>query len=145
MHKWARYEFSVHASLCRRDQQILVERTCARCGCENEWRVQADSVVERGDLTAVQVRSLAKGSSADRCWLVLRDHLLIAAADALHDHGTMSDELMRQLRSVLDERQLLDLILLCGWYHSVCLATNAAPISLKGVRARFGEVFCDAR
>ena len=37
MHGWGRYELGRHLSVPMRAREIVIDRTCARCGCEYEW------------------------------------------------------------------------------------------------------------
>ena len=39
MSGWGGYELSKRLSLPLRDREIVIGRTCARCGCEYEWGV----------------------------------------------------------------------------------------------------------
>src|SRR5260370_4695083 len=68
-----------------RDREIIIDRTCARCRCEDEWGVQVAFFAERAGLSRAQITSLTHGSAGDPCWTDERDRLLIEAADALHD------------------------------------------------------------
>ena len=128
MGSWGRYELSAKLSLTMRDREILIDRTCARCRCEYEWGVHVAFFADRVDLSRDQVASITHGGPNDRCWNDERDRLLIRAADALHDRATTDDELHHALRAEFAENQLLDLYLLCGWYHAISYAANAADV-----------------
>ena len=43
MRGWGSYELSKELSLSLREREIVIDRTCARCGCEYEWGVHVDS------------------------------------------------------------------------------------------------------
>jgi hypothetical protein len=137
---WGRYELGPQLTLSLRDREILIDRTCARCNGEYEWSVHTDYFADRAGLTPDQVRSLASGSPTDTCWPDRRDRLLIVAADAPHDTATLPDDLGRLIQSELDECQLLDLLLLCGWYQAICFAANAARVELEEHGPRFAQV-----
>jgi len=47
--------------------------------------------------------------------------------------------LWRSAREVLDEPQLLDAFLLCGWYHAISFAARAARIDLEPGAPRFAD------
>ena len=49
---WGRYELSKRLSLSMRDREIVIDRTCARCGCEYEWGVHVALFAERVGLTS---------------------------------------------------------------------------------------------
>ena len=51
-----------------RDREIVIDRVCARCGCEYEWGVHVAYFAGRVGLTIAQVASLTFGGSDDPCW-----------------------------------------------------------------------------
>lgn len=131
MHSWGSYELSRDLSLSIRDREIVIDRTCARCGCEYEFGVHVAFFAERAELDLRQVASLAHGSAHDDCWTDLRDRLLILAVDALHDEADIADHLWDELAGVLSDTSLLDLLLLCGWYHAISFVARAARVALE--------------
>lgn len=139
MGTWGAYELSRRLSLTLRDREILIDRTTARCGCEYEWGVHIAFFAERAGLTDEQVRSLTHGSPDDPCWPEDRERLLIRAADALHDTATIDDALWSHLSAAFTEEQLLDLLFLCGWYHAISFAANAAGVALEPTAPRFAD------
>ncbi len=137
---WGSYELSRNLSLSLRDREILIDRTCARCGCEYEWGVHVAFFAERAGLAADQVTSLTHGDPGDACWTDERDRLLVEAADALHDGADVDDELWSRLSEVFTEPEVLDLLLLCGWYHAISYAANGARVALEPGAPRFADV-----
>jgi hypothetical protein len=95
---------------------------------------------QRVGLTADQVTSLTHGSYDDPCWSAPRDRLLVRAADALHDHADVDDRLWADLAAELTEAQVLDLVLLCGWYHAISYAARVARVDLEPGAPRFADV-----
>lgn len=136
---WGAYELGRELSLSMRDREILIDRTCARCGAEYEWGVHLAFFAERVGLTAEQVRSLTHGTPDDPCWSG-RDALLVRAADALHDRSDLDDALWAELAAELTEAQLLDLLLICGWYHAISYVARAARVELEPGAPRFADV-----
>jgi hypothetical protein len=146
MHGWGSYELGRRLSLSMRDREILIDRTCARCGCEYEWGVHVMFFADRVGLDAAQIASLTHGHAGDACWSDERDRLLVRAADALHDDATVDDELYAELARVFGETELLDLFLLCGWYHAISFAANAAGVAGEdGAPAFADHLPADAR
>lgn len=137
---WGSYELSKDLSLTMRDREIVIDRTCVRCGCEYEWGVHVSFFAERVSLTGEQVTSLTHGSASDRCWDSERDRLLIELTDALHDTAQVDDVLWGHLVSVFSEAEILDLLLLVGWYHAISFAANVAGVALEDGAPRFAEV-----
>jgi alkylhydroperoxidase family enzyme len=131
MGAWGRYELSRGLSLSMRDREILIDRTCARCSCEYEWGVHVVFFAERVGLDRDQIASLTWGSAEDACWTDERDRLLIEAVDALHEKSDISDELWQALAVVLSDANLLDLLLLVGWYHAISFVARAGRVPLE--------------
>jgi alkylhydroperoxidase family enzyme len=137
---WGSYELSKRLSLSMRDRELVIDRTCARCGCEYEWGVHVAFFAERAGLTVEQIRSLTNGAPSDPCWVDSRDRLLLHAADSLHDHSEIDDQLWSQLRAELSEAELLDLLMLCGWYHAISFAANGSRIDIEAGAPRFADL-----
>src|SRR5581483_6556445 len=51
MADWGSYELSRRLSLSMRDREVVIDRTCARCGCEYEWGVHVAFFGERVGLS----------------------------------------------------------------------------------------------
>jgi hypothetical protein len=72
MRGWGSYELGRNLSLSMREREIVIDRTCTRCGCEYEWGVHTAFFAERVGLSGEQVRSLVHGFAADSCWTAER-------------------------------------------------------------------------
>lgn len=125
---WMGYELSDALSVDLRARELIITRTCARCGCEYHWGLHVAVFSERAELTSAQIRSVVKGSSVDPCWADPRDRLLLDLVDQLHDSSDVDDELWAALSEYFTEEQLLDLLALCGWYHTVSFLVRAARV-----------------
>jgi alkylhydroperoxidase family enzyme len=139
MREWGAYELSKRLSLSMRDREIIIDRTCVRCGCEYEWGVHVAYFAERVGLTKDQNASLVHGSSRDACWNAQRDQLLIEAVDSLHDTAKIENSLWVHLAAVFSNDQLLDLLMLCGWYHAISYTANGAQLELEDDAPTFAE------
>jgi len=120
-------------SITLREREIVIDRTCARCGSEYEWGVHVALFAERVGLTAEQVAAIATG---DESAFPERERLLLRLVDALHDEARASDELWAALRAHWSEEQLIELVALTGFYHLISFATNALRIPLEPYGAR---------
>jgi hypothetical protein len=140
LHGWGSYQLSRRLSLGLRERELLIARTCARCGCEYEWGVHIAFFAERVALTAEQISSLTHGSSADPCWSDERDRLLLDAADALHDDNDIDDALWAGLGALFGPEQMLDVLMLCGWYHAISFTARATRLAPEPGAPRFETV-----
>jgi alkylhydroperoxidase family enzyme len=139
MSQWGRYELGRQLSLTIREREIVILRTCARCRCEYEWGVHLMVFAHRAALTPAEIASLTHGHADDPCWTTGRERALIQVADALHDSSDINDGLWQSAREVFEEPQLLDLFLLCGWYHAISFAARAARLELELGAPRFAD------
>lgn len=125
--------------LSLRDREIVINRTCARTGCEYEWGVHVTAFAARAKLEAEHIRSLTKGSPTDPCWDEPA-RALITATDALHERATWSDAEFTALRAHYGDDQIQEIIMLCGFYRMVSYFANGLALPLEPGAARFGEV-----
>jgi hypothetical protein len=140
MNGWGSYELSRRLTLSLRDREIVIDRTCARCGCEYEWGVHVAFFAERAELTPEQTGSLVTGGPDDCCWTENRDRLLIRAVDSLHDEGDIDDDLWSSLAAELTDANLLDLLFLCGWYHAISFVARTVRVPLEPGAPTFAAV-----
>jgi alkylhydroperoxidase family enzyme len=137
---WGSYELSRSLSLSLRDREIVIDRTCVRCGCEYEWGVHVAFFAEKANLDRDQIRSLTHGNADEPCWAAVRDRLLIRTVDALCDHRDIDNNLWQALRDEFDECEILDLTMLCGWYHAISFTARAARVPLEAGSPTFASV-----
>jgi len=140
MSEWMGYELSTALSVDLRAREIIIGRTCALCGCEYHWGLHMAVWSERAGFTSEQMRSIAYGSSADPCWTEPRDQVLMELAEQLHEDSDVDDRLWAELRDYFDEGQVLDLLALCGWYHTVSFILRAARVEPEPGLVRFADV-----
>ena len=139
MRGWGGYELSKTLSLSMRQRELVIDRVTARCRCEYEWGVHLAFFADRVGLTAEQRRSITHGTPDDPCWNN-DEAALLRAIDELHDSADISDATWAALASSMTEQQLLDLLLLAGWYHAISYAANAARVPLEEGAPRFADV-----
>jgi alkylhydroperoxidase family enzyme len=136
---WGGYELSEGLSLSMRQRELVIDRVTARCGCEYEWGVHLAFFADRVGLTAQQRRSITHGTPDDDCWPA-DEATLLRAVDELHDHADITDATWEALAGSLTEEQLLDLLLLAGWYHAISYAANATRVLLEDGAPRFADL-----
>ena len=134
------YLLSRRLTVDMRIREIVIDRVCARCGSEYEFGVHAAYFAQRVGLTDDQLRSLVWGGSDDACWTDARESAVIRFVDALHDTNDVGDELWTELTTSFTERQLLDLLVLAGWYHAISFVARAARVPLEDWAPTFMSV-----
>ncbi|HJV55851.1 MAG TPA: carboxymuconolactone decarboxylase family protein [Methylomirabilota bacterium] len=120
-------------SITLREREIVIDRACARCGCEYEWGVHVAFFAGRVGLTPEQVAATAGGDPAA---FPERERLLLRLVDALHDDAQVDDALWAALREHFSEEQLVELVVLAGFYHLISFVANALRIPLEPYGAR---------
>jgi hypothetical protein len=130
MSGWGTYELSRELSLSLREREIVIDRTCARGGCEYEWGVHVAIFAERAALDADQVRSLTVGGADDPCWPDPREQLLIRVGDALWHEASRR----------FTDAELLDLVMLCGWYQAISQVARVTRIANEPGTPTFAAV-----
>jgi len=118
------------------EREIVIHRTCARCGSEYESGVHVVVFGRSLGLSDEQLRSTVHGDADDPVWSE-RQALLVRLADELHETSRVSDELWEQLASNWSAEQLVELVALVGQYHTVSFLTNALGVELEEYAERF--------
>jgi alkylhydroperoxidase family enzyme len=122
--------------LSLREREIVIDRTCARNACEYEWGVHVAAFAEAAHLTSEQVRATVRDKADAACWSAA-EQALIAAIDALHERATLSDAEFKALSAHYDEAQVIEIIMLCGFYRTVSYLANTLALPRGANAARF--------
>jgi len=122
--------------LSLRQREIVIDRTCALNRCEYEWGVHVAVFAAPAKLTEDEVRATVAGDASSSCWSPA-EQALIAAVDALHHRATFTDAEFAALSAHYDEAQILEIMLLCGFYRTVSYLANTLALPLEEKAARF--------
>ena len=133
---WGGYLLGPKASLSLRDREVVIDRVCARCGAEYEWGVHVAAFGEAAGFTSAQNAAIAD-PQGDDAPLTPRDRLLVRMVDELHETSTVSDALWPQLGEFWSAPQLIELLMLAGWYHAISYVCNASRVPLEEWGARW--------
>jgi alkylhydroperoxidase family enzyme len=125
--------------LSLREREIVIDRTTALNDCEYEWGVHVAVFAGPAKLTEEEVRATVQGDAASVSWSPA-EQALIAAVDALHHRATLSDEEFAALSAHYDEAQMLEIMLLCGFYRTVSYLANGLRLPLEENAARFPQL-----
>lgn len=126
------------ATLALRDREVVIDRVSARCGAEYEWGVHVAAFGEAAGFTPEQSRAIAD-PAADDAALTPRDRLLVWMVDQLHDTGTVDDALWAELAAHWNEQQLIELLVLAGWYHAIGYVCTATRLPAEEWAARWSR------
>ncbi|PBD00717.1 Alkylhydroperoxidase family enzyme, contains CxxC motif [Streptomyces sp. OV198] len=117
----------VHGRLSDADRELVIARVAARSGCAYEWGVHMATYAETAGLTARQVTLTATGGPDHPAWSG-RQAALLRAVDELHDTARVGDAAWSGLREHFDEPEVLELLVLAGWYRTIAYVANGARI-----------------
>jgi len=120
-----------------REREIVIDRTCARCGSEYEWGVHVALFAERAGFSRAQVAATAADGVTGE-WTA-RETMIMRLADELHDTSSIGEALWSELAAEFSDEQILELILLAGFYHTVAYLTNGLKLPLETYAARFSQ------
>ena len=125
-------------SIDRRTREIAILRTTARCGCEYEWGVHVAFFAAKVGLSEAEVAATVHGAPDDPFWSDA-ERAVIRLVDALHDTARVSDALWAELRGHWKDDQLVELVVLAGFYHTISFVVNGLGVELEEYAARFPD------
>ena len=123
-------------SVSLRSRELLILRTCARCGAEYEWGVHVAVFGGKVQWTPEQLRSSVHGDAGEDCWND-EDRLVLRLADALHETSRVDDALWSELAGQFAPEQLVELLMIAGLYHAVSYLINGIRIEPEAFAPRF--------
>lgn len=126
----------VHGLLEPRVRELMILRTCARCGAEYEWGVHVELFAASVGLTPAEIEATAHADAEDSVWSA-RDRGVIGLADELHEAAAVSDATFAELECHFSAAQILELAIAGGWYRTISYVIDAARVELEPWAARF--------
>jgi alkylhydroperoxidase family enzyme len=123
-------------SLTLRERELVIDRTCYRCGSEYEWGVHVAFFGPKVRLTPEETRDLC-AEDPEATVFTARERLLLKLCDELHATATVSDPLWAAVAAEWTAEQLVEVVVLAGYYHAIAFATNALRLPLEPFGARF--------
>jgi len=115
-------------SIERREREIVILRATARAGGEYEWGVHVSFFAARVGLSDAQVSATVHGGPDASVWSP-RERLLVRLVDQLHDTARLDDALWRELAAAFEPAQLVELVVLAGFYRTISCVVNAFAIA----------------
>lgn len=125
-----------HGLLEPRVRELMILRTCARCGAEYEWGVHASFYGRRVGLTQDELTATVLAEAEDPIWSE-RDGAVIRLADELHTTAAAADATYALLERHFSVPQILELVVAAGWYHTIAFVINTARIQAEPWASRF--------
>ena len=125
-----------HGLVEPRLREIMIHRTCARCGAEYEWGVHAVAFGKPLGFSDEQLAATVDGGPDDPVWSA-PERAVLSLADELHDTHAVSDATYSKLERHFSPEQILELVVTAGWYHTISFVINAARVQREPWAMRF--------
>jgi alkylhydroperoxidase family enzyme len=125
-----------HGLVEPRLREVMIHRTCALCGAEYEWGVHAVAFGKPLGLTDEQLAATVSGNRAAGIWSP-PELTVLRLADELHTTSSVSDDLYADLERHFRAEEIIELVVIAGWYHTISYVINAARIEREDWAARF--------
>ena len=119
-----------------REREIVILRTTANNDCEYEWRVHVAIFASAAGFSEAQVVATKNGNCDDPVWND-QEKSLLASIDDLCRSGVMDEENLAAFRRLWSKEEQMEIMALCGTYHTVSFVANSATVGLEDFAARF--------
>jgi alkylhydroperoxidase family enzyme len=123
-------------SITVRQREIVILRTTARAGAEYEWGVHAGFFGPAAGLDDRCLHATVWGAPDDECWSP-DESVLLQTCDELHAHSRLSEASWSGLRDAFAEDQILEVLVLAGFYRAIAYVVNVTGIALEEGAYRF--------
>jgi alkylhydroperoxidase family enzyme len=122
--------------LTLRIREIVILRGTANNNCEYEWGVHVSVFSAAAKLTDDQIAA-TRNSEIDHSLWSLQEVTLLTVIDQLCATGKPSDKALRAFQSDWTVIQQLEILALCGTYHTVSFVANTACLANESFAASF--------
>ena len=116
------------ATLPQRTRELLILRTGWLCGAPYQFGEHVAAARKIG-MTAEDIERIKQGSSAAG-WDEA-DHAILQAAEELHADAMISDATWAALAARLSPRELIELMMIAGHYHTTAFIQNTLRFRLN--------------
>ena len=123
-------------SMTLRERELVIDRTCSRCGAEYEWGVHVAFFAEKATLTPGEVAGTCAPDPAGDAVLRARAATPAPGRRAPR-HGAGLGRALEALDAEWTAEQLIELIALAGFYHMISFMANGLRIPAESYAARF--------
>lgn len=117
--------FRTGTALPPRLNELAILVVASQVRSDFEWFAHCSLALASG-ISAATVHALANGNRPNN--MKSDEALVYEVATTLIQRGTFSDDLFHRAIDVLGERQVVDLVGVCGYYSSVAMMLSAADV-----------------
>lgn len=122
--------------LSLREREIVILRITANLDCEYEWGVHVSVFSKAAGLSEDQVAATRLGGPDSGHWSA-SESLLLRCVDELCQSGAIQEDSYSQFQQQWTLEQQLEILSLCGNYHTISFVANSSRLSNESFGARF--------
>lgn len=122
--------------LTLRQREIVILRVTANLDCEYEWGVHVAAFAGAAGFSEAEIAATRRGAPNTECWTA-EEQVLLRAVDELCKHGRVGAETLPAFQTAWTLAQQLEILALCGNYHTIAFVANTARLQPEPFAARF--------
>ncbi|MFJ8751959.1 carboxymuconolactone decarboxylase family protein [Streptomyces sp. NPDC102441] len=126
-----------HGHLPAIDREVVIARVTARAGCAYEWGVHTATLAPQAGLSPEQIRATTETHATVTAAWSPHHAALLDTVDELHDTAQLSQPVWDALCVHYEDAQLLEILVLIGWYRTISYVANGLLIEEESWGARF--------
>jgi alkylhydroperoxidase family enzyme len=123
-------------SVSLRQREIVIDCTTARLSCEYEWGVHIALFAAKVGFGDAEIAATVHGDATAPCWTP-DEQALVAVVDDLVARRTIDAATWARAREHFEEAQMLEVIALVGYYHTISFLCRGLDLPLERNGARF--------
>jgi alkylhydroperoxidase family enzyme len=125
-------DWGSEAVLNARERRLLILRTASLAHCSYEIGVHRQQGLSRGELQPDEIQALDHDPRPPNPTLSARENALLDIADALCRTDTLSDEQWADAVSTLSIADIIECLVVVGYYRMCCGLMNALAVPDEG-------------
>ena len=110
-----------------KQREILILKVSALCDCPYEWGIHIKAFARVSGLSEAQNKDTAEICPNPDLWTE-EELLLLRLTKQVHQCNTVDDETWRQMQSFWNTEQIMEIIFICGFYHTIAYFNNVLQI-----------------
>jgi alkylhydroperoxidase family enzyme len=122
--------------LSMRQREIVILRVTANLNCEYEWGVHITAFAAHVNLSEEQIHATKLGQPDASCWED-EETTLLMVVDDLCQGAKITTQTYQQFSAQFTKEQQLEVMALCGNYHTVSFVANSANLEGEAFGASF--------
>ncbi|WP_262693370.1 carboxymuconolactone decarboxylase family protein [Kordiimonas aquimaris] len=122
--------------LSMKQREIVILRVTANLNCEYEWGVHVAVFSSHVKLTTDQIAATKTKAANTDCWED-QEQILLQAVDDICSHHRILPATYERVCTSFSKEQQLEILALCGAYHTVSFIANTTELESESFGARF--------